>query len=86
MASAKEYRNMSEKDLNAELLNLRREQFNLRMQMGSGNTPKIHRFSVVRHDVARIKTVLTEMSQAGHSANNAANKSGNTSEAQKGNS
>ncbi len=68
MASAQEYRNMSEKDLKAELVNLRREQFNLRMQMGSGNTPKIHRFSVVRHDVARIKTVLTEMSQANASA------------------
>jgi len=67
MASAQEYRNMSEKDLNAELINLRREQFNLRMQLGSGNTPKIHRFSVVRHDIARIKTVLTEMSQANKS-------------------
>ena len=68
MASAKEYRNMSEKDLNGELLNLRREQFNLRMQMGSGNTPKIHRFSIVRHDIARIKTVLTEMSHANKAA------------------
>jgi large subunit ribosomal protein L29 len=64
MASAQEYRKMSEKDLTGELLNLRREQFNLRMQMGSGNTPKIHRISSVRHDIARIKTVLTEMSQA----------------------
>ena len=69
MASAQEYRKMSEKDLNTELLNLRREQFNLRMQMGSGNTPKIHRFSIVRHDIARIKTVLTEMAQAGAAAN-----------------
>jgi len=68
MASAQEYRNMSEKDLNAELLNLRREQFNLRMQMGSGNTPKIHRFSIVRHDIARIKTVLTEMASASTTA------------------
>ncbi len=64
MASAQEYRKMSEKDLNTELLNLRREQFNLRMQMGSGNTPNIHRFSVVRHDIARIKTVLIEMTRA----------------------
>ncbi len=64
MATATEYRNMSANDLNAELVNLRREQFNLRMQMGSGNTPKIHRFSIVRHDIARIKTVLTEMNQA----------------------
>ncbi len=68
MASAQEYRNMSEKDLNVELINLRREQFNLRMQMGSGNTPKIHRFSIVRHDIARIKTVLTEMAQTGKAA------------------
>ena len=68
MSSAQEYRNMSEKDLNVELLNLRREQFNLRMQMGSGNTPKIHRFSVVRHDIARIKTVLTEKGQANANA------------------
>ena len=68
MASAQEYRNMSEKDLNAELLNLRREQFNLRMQLGSGNTPKIHRFSMVRHDIARIKTVLTEKAQPGKAA------------------
>ncbi|MDH5766913.1 MAG: 50S ribosomal protein L29 [Gammaproteobacteria bacterium] len=64
MASAQEYRKMSEKDLTTELHNLRREQFNLRMQLGSGNTPKIHRFSIVRHDIARIKTVLTEMNQA----------------------
>jgi len=69
MASAQEYRNMSVKDLNAELVNLRREQFNLRMQMGSGNTPKIHRFSIVRHDIARIKTVLTEMSRATEKGN-----------------
>ncbi len=71
MASAQEYRNMSEKDLNIELLNLRREQFNLRMQMGSGNTPKIHRFSIVRHDIARIKTVLTEMASKNKAAGEA---------------
>jgi len=69
MASAQEYRNMSVKDLNGELINLRREQFNLRMQMGSGNTPKIHRFSIVRHDIARIKTVLTEMSRTAEKGN-----------------
>lgn len=75
MASATEYRSMSEKDLNAELINLRREQFSLRMQMGSGNTPKIHRFSIVRHDIARIKTVLTEMT---HAAQKSAAQKGNS--------
>ena len=64
MATAQEYRKMSTKDLNEELVNLRREQFNLRMQMGSGNTPKIHRFKAVRHDIARIETVLGEMNNA----------------------
>ncbi len=73
MASAKELRNMSEKDLTTELYNLRREQFNLRMQMGSGNTPKIHRFSIVRHDIARIKTVLTEINGAKRSTKQAGN-------------
>jgi len=61
MASAQDYRKMSETELAGELVSLRREQFNLRMQMGTGNTPKIHRFGVVRRDIARVKTVLNEM-------------------------
>jgi large subunit ribosomal protein L29 len=65
MANAQDYRNMSEKDLGNELVNLRREQFNLRMQLGTGNTPKIHRFSAVRRDIARVKTVLNEKRKAG---------------------
>jgi large subunit ribosomal protein L29 len=60
MSSAQEYREMSTEDLNKELVNLRREQFSLRMQMGSGNTPKIHLFTEVRRNIARLKTVLTE--------------------------
>jgi len=47
------------------LIDLRREQFNLRMQQGAGNMPKVHRFGAVRKDIARIKTVLTEKTQAG---------------------
>jgi len=65
MSKAQEYREMSVEDLNKELLSLRREQFSLRMQQGSGNTPKIHMFTVVRRNIARLKTVLTEK-QAGN--------------------
>lgn len=65
MASAKEYRNMSIEDLNKELVGLRREQFSLRMQAGSGNTPKTHMFTVVRRNIARLKTVLTEKEMGG---------------------
>jgi large subunit ribosomal protein L29 len=60
MSNAQQYREMSVEDLNKELVNLRREQFSLRMQLGSGNTPKIHMFNVVRKNIARLKTVLTE--------------------------
>lgn len=65
MSTAQKYREMSVEGLNKELINLRREQFNLRMQMGSGNTPKTHLFSVARHNIARVKTVLNEK-QAGN--------------------
>ncbi|HHO58742.1 MAG TPA: 50S ribosomal protein L29 [Thiotrichales bacterium] len=60
MATAQSYREMSVADLNKELVALRREQFNLRMQLATGNTPKLHKFSAVRKDIARIKTVLNE--------------------------
>ena len=65
MGTATEYRNMSVEDLKKELIELRREQFNLRMQQGAGNMPKVHRFGAVRKDIARIKTVLNEMAKAG---------------------
>jgi large subunit ribosomal protein L29 len=63
MSSIQELKDMSETDLNNELINLRREQFNLRMQQGAGDSPKTHRFSVVKKDIARIKTVLTQKSK-----------------------
>lgn len=45
-----------EKELNALL----KEQFNLRMQRGSGQIVKPHDFSRVRRDIARIRTIMTE--------------------------
>lgn len=48
MATIQEIKDMSVTDLNNELINLRREQFNLRMQHGAGDTPKYHRFSAVK--------------------------------------
>ena len=65
MSNAQEYREIYVDDLNKRLINLRREQFSLRMQMGSGNAPKTHLFSVARRNIARVKTVLNEK-QAGN--------------------
>ena len=60
---AKELREMSVQELNDELLALRREQFNLRMQKATGELNQHHQHSKVRKDIARIKTVLNEMAR-----------------------
>ena len=65
MASAKEYKDKDEAGLKEELLNLRKEQFNLRMQQGAGQMSKPHLFKNGRRDIARIKTILAEKKQAG---------------------
>ena len=47
-------------DLNTELFGLLREQFNLRMQKGTGQLSQSHRVGQVRRDIARVKTILNE--------------------------
>lgn len=58
-----ELRAQSASELNTQLVELRREQFNLRMQMASGQLNTVHQIKQVRHDIARIKTVLNEQRQ-----------------------
>jgi large subunit ribosomal protein L29 len=41
-------------------MELLREQFNLRMQQGTGQVGQSHRIREVRRDIARIYTVLNE--------------------------
>lgn len=65
IVTAKECREKSVADLQVELLELRREQFNLRMQNGIGQAPKNHLFSIVRKNIARIKTIVNEKKNAG---------------------
>ena len=57
---AAELREKSEQELRDELTGLLREQFNLRMQRGSGQEPRSDQFSKARKSIARIKTVLNE--------------------------
>ncbi|MFA5590251.1 MAG: 50S ribosomal protein L29 [Lysobacteraceae bacterium] len=54
----KQLRGKSPADLSAQLLELRREQFNLRMQKGAGQLTQTHQVRNVRRDIARIKTLL----------------------------
>jgi len=44
--------------LKQKLLELRKEQFNLRFQRANGQLEKTDRVRAVRRDIARIKTVL----------------------------
>lgn len=61
---AAELREKTSEELNKELLDLLREQFNLRMQQGTGQFSRNDQFSKVRKNIARIKTVLSERSMA----------------------
>ncbi len=61
---ASELRSKSADELNEELLALRREQFNLRMQNATGELNKHHEHRRVRKNIARVKTVLNELERA----------------------
>jgi large subunit ribosomal protein L29 len=60
MSTAKELRAKSAADLQKELLELRREQFNLRMARVTGDPVKPDQFGKVRKNIARLKTVMGE--------------------------
>jgi large subunit ribosomal protein L29 len=51
-------RGLSSDQLAETLVNLKKEQFNLRFQKATGQIEKTHRVDQVRKDIARIKTVL----------------------------
>jgi large subunit ribosomal protein L29 len=61
---AQDLREKSVEELNAELLSLLQEQFNLRMQAATGQLQQTHTLKAVRRDIARVKTVLTEKADA----------------------
>jgi large subunit ribosomal protein L29 len=59
--NAAELRVKSQQELEDELLSLRKEQFNLRMQQASGQLARPHEFMRVRKDIARVKTIVGEL-------------------------
>jgi len=59
--NAAELRQKSEQELRDELLALRREQFNLRMQRGvNPDAVRNNQITRVRKDIARVKTIMNE--------------------------
>ena len=60
---ANEIRSMSVADLEAKLVELKKDLFMLRMQHATNHLDNPVRISVVRRDIARVKTVLREKQQ-----------------------
>lgn len=57
---AVELRAKSVDELNNELVELRRAQFSLRMQVATQQLTKVDQVGKVRRDIARVRTVLAE--------------------------
>ena len=57
---ANEIKGKSEQELKDLLVDLRKEQFELRMQLGTGQLTEPHKLRQVRRDIARVKTVLNQ--------------------------
>ncbi|MGD1990190.1 MAG: 50S ribosomal protein L29 [Chromatiales bacterium] len=57
---ASELRNKSQAELQETLHELLQEQFNLRMQQGTGQLARPHLMQEVSKNIARVKTVMNE--------------------------
>ena len=57
---AQEIRSLTAAEIEAKIVELKEELFNLRFQQSTGNLEKPSRIRDLRHEVARLKTVLRE--------------------------
>ena len=57
---ANELRDKSVEELQAQLRDLYKDQFNNRMQSATGQIGQVHLLKAVRRDIARVKTIIAE--------------------------
>lgn len=62
--TATDFRSKSPDQLKEDLLQLKKEQFNLRFQVATGQLEKTARIKIVRRDIARVQTILREKARA----------------------
>lgn len=60
---AKELKDLSIKDLNEKLLELRSEAFNLRVRKATGQLTQTHLIGSIKKDIARIKMIISEKAE-----------------------
>ena len=58
-----ELRDKSVEELQAQLRDLYKDQFNNRMQSATGQLGQVHLLKAVRRDIARVKTIIAEKQQ-----------------------
>lgn len=64
LLKANELREMNIAELNEKLLSQKKELFNLRFQLATGQLENPLRIRSVRRDIARINTIITEKTEA----------------------
>ena len=64
-----EIRKLATEDLNKKLEEIKKELFNLKFSAATGNLEKPHRIKELRHEVAKIKTVIRERELSKEEAN-----------------
>jgi large subunit ribosomal protein L29 len=64
MTKVADIRGKSPDELKGMLLDLRKEQFNLRFQRATGQLEALSRIKAVRRDIARVKTIMAERDRA----------------------
>ena len=57
-------REMSEVELNAELVKMKKDLFNLRLQNATNQLENPNRINDVKKDIARVKTIIREKQTA----------------------
>ncbi len=62
---ASELREKSVDELQSQLQDLYKDQFNTRMQLGAGQLAQVHLVGELRRDIARVKTIITEKQKSG---------------------
>lgn len=62
---ASELREKSVDELQTTLAELYKDQFNTRMQNSTGQLAQVHLVGVLKRDIARVKTIITEKQKSG---------------------
>ena len=68
MAKAEDLRTKTDDELSGRLIDLKKEQFNLRFQSASGQLENTAEFQRVRREIAQIKTIMHQRRGAAASA------------------